>query len=97
VVIWNVVLPSGSEVKGTAVGETRPRVCYNVNWIHHGPGVSWWTYSERSKQPRTRAWPVLDPTVFAAPSFGDGELDGIFHDKRAVLRLVQDLYLEAWL
>ena len=30
VVTWNVVLPSGREVKGTAVGETRPIVCQNT-------------------------------------------------------------------
>lgn len=27
VVIWKVVFPSGREVKGTAVGETKPIVC----------------------------------------------------------------------
>jgi hypothetical protein len=31
VVIWKVVLPSGSDVNGTLVGETRPTVCSYVS------------------------------------------------------------------
>lgn len=53
VVIWKVVLPNGSEVKGTGVGETRPMVC---EIFFSGESTLWGcprcSYSERHKDSR---------------------------------------------
>ena len=40
VVIWKVVLPSGTEVKGTVVGDTSPRVYKRVSQMDQVVRVS---------------------------------------------------------
>ena len=61
VVIWKVALPSGREVKGTLVGDTRPTVwrVFSAFLEIHRPRKAYSVWSENSRPEQDSAWRLL--------------------------------------